>query len=34
MPTGNSRFKEQIEKVINKKLGYAQRGRPFKDGVV
>ena len=34
MPTGNSRFKEQIEKAINRKLGYAQRGRPFKGASV
>ncbi len=33
MPTGNTRFKEQVEKAISRKLGYAQRGRPFKDVV-
>ena len=31
MPVGNSRFKKQIEKALNKKIGYAQRGRPIKD---
>ena len=30
MPTGNSRFKEQIAKIVNRKLGYAKRGRPNK----
>ena len=30
MPTGNARFKEQIEEEVNRKLGYTQRGRPFK----
>lgn len=30
MPAGNSRFKEQIEKAIARKLGYARRGRPYK----
>jgi len=34
MPTGNSRFKVQIEKIVNRKLGHAQRGRPLKDGIV
>ena len=33
MPTGGSCFKEQIEKTINRKLGYTQRGRPLKDSV-
>ena len=28
MPTGDSRFKEQIEKALNRKVGYACRGRP------
>ena len=31
MPVGNSRFKKQIEKALNRKIGYAQRGRPIKD---
>lgn len=30
MPTGNSRFMEQIEKAHKRKLGHAKRGRPFK----
>ncbi len=30
MPTGDNRFREQIERVLNRKLGYAKRGRPFK----
>ncbi len=30
MPTGNSRFKVQIEKVLCRKLGHAKRGRPSK----
>jgi len=33
MPTGNSRFKEQIEKAMCRKLGHAKRGRPFKESV-
>jgi len=32
MPTGNSRFKGQIEKALSRKLGEAKRGRPLKDG--
>ena len=32
MPTGNTQFKEKIEKAISRKLGYAKRGRPFKSG--
>ena len=28
MPTGDSRFKAQIEKALNRKVGYACRGRP------
>jgi len=28
MPTGNGRFKKQIEKAMSRKLGYAKRGRP------
>jgi putative transposase len=28
MPTGDSRFKQQIEKMLNRKVGYAHRGRP------
>jgi len=28
MPTGDSRFKEQIEKALDRRLGYACRGRP------
>ena len=31
MPVGISRFKKQIEKALNRKIGYAQRGRPIKD---
>lgn len=34
MPTGNSQFKNHIEKALNRSLGYAKRGRPIKDGVV
>ena len=33
MPTGNNRFKEQIEKAMSRKLGYAKRGRPNKNDV-
>ena len=29
-PLMNDRFKEQIEKVLNAKVGYAKRGRPKK----
>ena len=28
MPTGGSRFKEQIERALNRKVGYENRGRP------
>jgi len=28
MPTGDSRFKQQIEQMLNRKVGYAHRGRP------
>lgn len=28
MPTGDNRFKAQIEQALNRKLGYARRGRP------
>jgi putative transposase len=31
MPTGDNRFKAQIEKALNRKLGYAHRGRPRKN---
>ena len=31
MPVRSSRFKKQIEKALNRKIGYAQRGRPIKD---
>lgn len=30
MPLGNTRFLEQIEKALNRRLGYARRGRPVK----
>lgn len=30
MPLGNSRFQEQIEKALSRKIGYARRGRPIK----
>jgi len=30
MPTGDNRFKEQIESALNRKVGYAHRGRPGK----
>ena len=30
MPTGDSRFKEQVEMMHNRKLGYAKKGRPLK----
>jgi len=30
MPTGDNRFKEQIERALNRKVGYAHRGRPGK----
>ncbi len=29
-PLGNDRFREQIEAVLNQKVGYAKRGRPKK----
>jgi putative transposase len=29
-PLGNDRFREQIEAAVNKKVGYARRGRPRK----
>ena len=29
MPTGASRFKEQVEEMPNRKLSYAKRGWPF-----
>jgi len=28
MPTGDNHFKDQIEQALNRKLGYARRGRP------
>ena len=28
MPTGDNRFKQQIEPTLNRKVGYAHRGRP------
>ena len=34
MPTGDSRFKKQIEEAINMKIGHACRGRPRKIGKV
>jgi len=34
MPTGNSRFQQQIEQALNRKLGYAHRGRPYKSRIV
>lgn len=30
MSTGDNRFREQIEYMLSRKLGYAKRGRPFK----
>jgi len=30
MPLGNSRFKQQIEDSLGRKVGYARRGRPQK----
>ena len=30
MPTGDSRFQHQIEQALNRKVGYAYRGRPRK----
>jgi len=30
MPTGDNRFQEQIEEALNRKVGYARRGRPCK----
>lgn len=30
MPTGDDRFKHQIEQALNRKVGYAHRGRPRK----
>ena len=30
MPTGDERFKHQIEQALNRKVGYAHRGRPRK----
>ena len=29
MPTGDKRFKEQVEKEVGRKSGYSKRGRPF-----
>jgi len=29
-PLGNDRFREQIESVLNRKVGYSRRGRPTK----
>jgi len=29
-PLGNDRFREQIESVLNLKVGYSRRGRPTK----
>ena len=31
MPLGNSRFKAEIEQALNRRLGFAQRGRPAKE---
>lgn len=28
MPLGNSKFQDQIEETIGRKLGYSKRGRP------
>ncbi len=28
MPTGDSRFQKKIELAVNRKIGYAHRGRP------
>lgn len=33
MPLGNSRFCQQIEATLKRRLGYAKRGRPRKDEV-
>jgi putative transposase len=30
MPTGDNRFKQQVESMLNRKVGYAHRGRPRK----
>ncbi len=30
VPLGNDRFRDQIEKALGKKVGYAKRGRPMK----
>ena len=30
MPTGDSHFKQQIERTLNRKIGYSHRGRPEK----
>lgn len=32
MPTGNNRFQAQIEAMLDRRLGYAKRGRPYKIG--
>jgi len=32
MPTGDNRFQKQIERAINRKIGYSYRGRPGKSG--
>ena len=34
MPTGDSRFQHQIEQALNRKVGYAYRGRPRKSSKV
>jgi len=31
LPTGNERFKSEIEQALSIKLGYGKRGRPRKD---
>ncbi len=33
LPLGNHRFREQIEAALQRKVGYAKRGRPRKDEV-
>ena len=34
MPTGDSRFKAQVEEAVSRKIGHAYRGRPRRSGKV
>ena len=33
-PLGNGRFKQQIESVVGRTVGFNKRGRPLKQGIV